>query len=155
MKDLKFIAEQLDTAFELPNGWKFGWDGILGFFPGFGNVISDAFSLYIIFRAAVMGCTPAVLLHMIFNVLIDNIVDKVPVLGFFFDFMWKSNTKNIELLEKFLEEPEVSRKQSKFFLIAVAVLLFLFFIGTIVSTFFLFKWFLSLVFSEAPIVPGW
>ena len=155
MKDIKYVADQLDTRFQLPNGWRFGWDGILGFIPGVGNVITDAFSFYIIFRAAVMGCSPVVLMHMVLNVVIDNVVDKVPVLGFLFDFIWKANTKNITLLENYLQQPAASRQQSKLVLIIVSVLLTLFFIGTIVTSILFLNWIFSYIFSQSTISLGW
>ena len=37
---------------------------------------------------------------MIANVAVDTIVGGVPVLGDLFDVAWKSNTKNLELLER-------------------------------------------------------
>ena len=153
MNDIKYIANQLDTKFKLPNGWRFGWDGILGLIPGVGNLVTDAFAFYIIFRAATLGCSLAVLAQMVVNIVIDNIVDKIPVLGFLFDFIWKANTKNVSLLENYLQQPDASRKQSKIFLFIVGVVLFLFFIGTIVTTFLIFKWLFSLIFSEAQISP--
>jgi hypothetical protein len=144
MKDVKYIADLLDTKFQLSNGWRFGWDGILGLIPGAGNLITDAFSLYIIFRSAVLGCSPSILLHMVLNVVIDNLVDKIPILGFFFDFFWKANTKNVRLLENYLKQPNASRKQSKLFLLLTGTLLISLFIVMIVTAILIVKWLITI-----------
>jgi len=143
VQDIRRIADMLDTKFKLPNGWRFGWDGILGLIPGVGTAITDAFSFYILFRAALMGYPPSIIMRMIINVAIDNIVDKVPILGFLFDFMWKSNTKNVALMDRYMADPERTRKASivmivftVFFIVALYLLCLA---ATIYAAYWLFK----------------
>ena len=143
MQDIRRIADMLDTKFKLPNGWRFGWDGILGLIPGVGDAITDAFSFYIVFRAALMGYPPSIIMRMIINIAIDNIVDKVPVLGFLFDFMWKSNTKNVALMDRYTADPDRTRKASivmivftVFFIVALYLLCLA---ATIYAAYWLFK----------------
>lgn len=112
-QDLKKIAEFLDSKFRLPGGFRIGWDGILGFIPGIGDLITNILSIYIIVRAAVLGCSPSVILRMGLNVLIDNLVDVIPVFGNFFDLFWKSNLKNLSLIERHQLNPVATTRSSK------------------------------------------
>ncbi len=139
-KDVTYVANLLDSAFKLPNGWRIGWDGILGLIPGVGNIVTDCFSFYILFRAAQIGVAPSVLAHMGLNVVIDNLVDKVPGLGFIFDFMWKSNTKNVELLERYMQEPAALKKRSSRTLMLTFILLAIFFVACLSASIFAAIW---------------
>jgi hypothetical protein len=86
-------------------GTTFGIDGLLGLIPGIGDIITTSISIYIIAQAATIGVGPSTLIRMALNVGVENLFDMVPVLGNFFDFYWKSNIKNMVLLEKHLAEP--------------------------------------------------
>lgn len=150
MKDIRYIADLLDTKFKLPNGWRFGWDGILGFIPGVGNVITDIFSFYILFRAAVLGCPPAVILRMAINVVIDNIVDKVPILGFFFDFIWKANTKNVALMDRYFSQPQKTNRSSKLVVLTTLLGLSVLFFACIALTLYSLIWIFNEFYKHIP-----
>lgn len=109
--DLRAISKAMDSQFSI-GGFRFGWDGILGFIPGIGDVATSMVSMYIIMRAAALGATPTVLLRMGLNVLIDNVFDAIPLLGQIFDFVWKSNNMNMKLLERHLENPRAVSRAS-------------------------------------------
>ena len=129
---LRWLAEMLDTKFRLPGGFRVGWDGILGLIPGAGDLTSGAISLYILVQAAILGAPPAILARMGLNILIDNVVDFVPVVGNLFDFVWKSNTKNIALLDHYLDNPARTVRRSKW-AIAFTVAAIVLFMGAIVT----------------------
>jgi hypothetical protein len=129
----------------LPNGWRFGWDGILGLIPGIGNLITDGFALYILVRAAMVGCPPSLLLRMGLNVLIDNIIDKVPLFGIVFDFIWKANTKNVALMERYFDNQTPVVRQSRYILILTLVLILVLFISGLVVTFWLLLWLVEII----------
>lgn len=150
MKDIRYIADLLDTKYKLPNGWRFGWDGILGFIPGIGTLITDIFSFYILFRAAQMGCSPAVILHMALNVVIDNIVDKIPGLGLVFDFVWKANTKNVGLMDQYFSQPQPTTKRSKIIVIGTIAGLFVLFMACVTLTIFSVLWILNQIYKNIP-----
>lgn len=105
LAEIRKLAHLLDSRFRLPFGWKIGWDGILGLIPGIGDIATNSLSLYIIFRAALLGCPPSVLLRMGLNLAVDNLLDLIPLLGNLFDFVWKANNKNLALLESYLLRP--------------------------------------------------
>lgn len=120
ISDLRRIAESMDQKFKGPFGWRFGWDGIIGLFPIVGDLITNSVSLYVIARAAQIGCPPSVIARMGLNLLIENIIDVIPFVGNLFDFFWKANSKNIRLVEQFTENPASVQNRSRFVL-ALAV----------------------------------
>lgn len=113
VQDLRELARVLDAQFRLPFGLRIGWDGILGFIPGVGDVITNLASFYILYKSALLGCPPAVLMRMGLNILIDNILDMIPLIGNFFDFFWKANIKNIALAEAYVDNPRLVVRSSR------------------------------------------
>jgi len=150
MNDIRYLADLLDTKFKLPNGWRFGWDPILGLIPGIGNIVTDVLSFYILFRAAILGCPPAVILHMALNVVIDNIVDKIPGLGLLFDFIWKANTKNIQLMDNYFANPHKASKSSKSVLIITLLGLFLLFVVLSALTIYILAMIFTAFYKNIP-----
>ncbi|OYZ19279.1 MAG: hypothetical protein B7Y39_12135 [Bdellovibrio sp. 28-41-41] len=150
MKDIRYIADLLDTKFKLPNGWRFGLDGLLGLIPGFGNIVTDIMSFYILIRAALLGCPPAVILRMALNVVIDNIVDKVPVLGLLFDFIWKANTKNIKLMDDYFTNPQKTNKSSKLLMTVMILGLFGLFVACVVLSISILIWAFNEFYKNIP-----
>lgn len=148
MQDIRRIADMLDTKFKLPNGWRFGWDGILGLIPGAGTMVTDAFSFYILFRAAVMGYPPSIIARMGINVAIDNIVDKIPLLGFILDFIWKANTKNVALMDQYMKEPQATRKSSIVIVIFTVIIIAIFYLICLALTVYAAYWIFRKFFPE-------
>jgi hypothetical protein len=68
---------------------------------------------------------------MIANVAIDTVVGWVPVLGDLFDVAWKSNVKNMALLEQHLSRPSAAKTGSRRTLILLGGVLLVFFAGAI------------------------
>src|SRR5205823_823531 len=73
---------------------------------------------YIVLTGIRLGAPRSVVLRMLANVAIDTIVGSVPVLGDLFDIGWKSNNKNVALIERHLDQPEATRRASRLVLAA-------------------------------------
>lgn len=142
---LRRLSRVLDNAISIP-GTKlsFGLDPILGLLPGGGDTITGGISAYIVVEAARMGLPREVLGQMVVNVLIDSFAGTVPVLGDLFDVGWKSNLKNIELLEKHLQISE-SGKEDRLFIVGLILLLTLIVLGFATITFFSVRFFWNLI----------
>jgi len=115
------ISRLLDTQFEL-RGIRFGIDPILGLFPGIGDLITSALSFYLIHLAWQLNAPPVLLLRMGVNVMIENLMDLIPFIGNVFDFFWKSNERNLRLLEKYLVNPKRSERVSYLVIILIGLL---------------------------------
>lgn len=96
------LAHWLDTAFRVPGTrLRFGLDALLGLVaPGLGDAATGVLGTYLFFVALRRGVPLAIIARMGLNVLIDTVVGSVPVLGDAFDFAWKSNAMNLELIRK-------------------------------------------------------
>jgi hypothetical protein len=136
---LKKLSFLMDSQFSGPFGFKFGLDGVLGLIPVVGDFITSFISLYIIFQAALLGCGPSVILRMGLNILIENLIDVLPVLGNVCDFIWKANNKNIVLIEQHVSNPVTTTLKSRLTLGLVAFVLLAILIGSVALTIYLFK----------------
>jgi hypothetical protein len=139
IQNLRKLSVLMDSKFSGPFGFKFGLDGVLGLLPFVGDFISNVISLYIVFSGMQLGCTPSTVLRMGLNILIENVADFIPALGNIFDFFWKSNNKNIEIIESHLREPSAATNTSRLVLGLVAFTLLAITISSVALTAYVFK----------------
>lgn len=129
---LRTMARLLDNAVRIPGtNIRFGLDALIGLVPGIGDAIGAIFSSVIIFHAARLGAPRSTLLRMMGNVGLDTIVGEVPLLGDLFDFSWKSNSRNLALLEEHLQQPIRARVGSRRVLLLLGGGLLLLFVALI------------------------
>lgn len=101
---LRALARLLDARFGIPGTrFRLGLDSILGLVPGIGDAATAAVSLYMLVEARRLGVGMPTLMRMGWNVALDLGLGAVPLVGDVFDFFWKSNLKNMDLLEADLE----------------------------------------------------
>jgi hypothetical protein len=99
--DLAFLAGLMDDRFHIPGtNVRFGLDSVVGLVPGVGDAIGGIVSSYIIWRAQRMGASNWVLLRMTGNMLVDSALGVIPVLGDIFDWKFRANRRNLELLRR-------------------------------------------------------
>ncbi|MBW4564126.1 MAG: DUF4112 domain-containing protein [Mojavia pulchra JT2-VF2] len=100
---IRKLSRLMDTSIRIPGvGLRIGIDPIIGLVPGAGDLISTAFSAYIIFLATRFGIPRQDLAKMIFNVGLETVVGTVPLVGDLFDAFYKSNIRNLAILEQHL-----------------------------------------------------
>lgn len=106
MARVRRVARLLDSALRIPGtSIRFGLDAVIGLVPGLGDVAGAALAAYLVLLAARLGAPPAVVLRMLANVALDAVAGAVPVLGDLFDIAWKANTRNVALLDRYLDAP--------------------------------------------------
>ena len=110
--DLKILGQFLDSKFKIGR-FKFGYDGLIGLIPVVGDITTMSLSMYIVLRALLMKYPTPIIIKMILNILIENLIGIIPFFGNLFDFAWKSNLKNITLLEQYDAHPDASLKANK------------------------------------------
>lgn len=110
---LRALAWLLDSSIRLPGGFRIGVDALIGLVPFFGDAAGVLLSGYIVREAARLGVPRSVLLRMIGNVAIEGIVGVVPILGDVFDAAWKANQRNVQLLERHLDNPAATTRSSR------------------------------------------
>jgi hypothetical protein len=103
LNQVQFLARAMDEQFLVPGtNIRFGWDAILGLFPGIGDALTSAISLLIVHHARQTGASPVLLARMLANVGVDFLLGSIPLVGDAFDLAWKANRKNARLLEQHL-----------------------------------------------------
>ena len=100
---LERIALLMDKAVRIPGtDIRFGLDPVIGFFfPVAGDAIGAIVSAYIVLVSVRYGLPKVVIARMVFNIAADFIVGCIPFLGDAADFVWKVNTRNLRLLNKY------------------------------------------------------
>jgi hypothetical protein len=125
----------MDSAIRIPGtNVRLGLDPILGLVPGIGDLASALASIYIVLTGIQLGAPRSVVVRMIANIGIDTLVGSVPILGDLFDVGWKSNNRNVALIEEHVGRPEATRRASRTMLVgAIAVLVVLLAVGIAAS----------------------
>jgi hypothetical protein len=99
---LRELVRLMDSAFRIPGtDVRIGLDPIIGLLlPGAGDVAGALPSMLLLSLAIRQGVPPVIVLRMLLNVALDSMLGAVPLLGDLFDATYRSNEKNLALLEK-------------------------------------------------------
>ncbi len=95
----------LERSFHIP-GTKVpvGLDSIVGLVPVLGDIVTAAMGAYMVWEARNLGMSKFQLMRMAANVGIDTALGAIPVAGDAFDFLWRSNSKNLRIIKKHLDK---------------------------------------------------
>ena len=108
------LARLLDSSVRVPGtGIRFGADAVIGLIPGLGDIGGAALAGYLVILAQRLGVPRAVVLRMLANVAVDTLGGTVPLVGDLFDVAFKSNLRNVALLERALERPAATTRTSR------------------------------------------
>ncbi|HWT01251.1 MAG TPA: DUF4112 domain-containing protein [Pyrinomonadaceae bacterium] len=142
------LSHLLDGLFRIPGtGWRFGLDAIVGLIPGVGDTLTSLASFYILASGVRYRVPKVTLLRMGMNIAIDYLVGIIPGVGDLFDFVWKSNEKNMELIRRRATvSAEEGRKSDWIFVGVIILALILLLIGTIVVGLWLVTWVINKIF---------
>jgi len=95
----------LERSFVIPGiNRPIGLDAIVGLVPVVGDFITMAMGAYIVWEARNLGLPKWKLLRMAGNVAFDTAIGAVPLAGDLFDFMFRSNTRNLKIIRKHLDK---------------------------------------------------
>ena len=138
------LVRWLDDLVRIP-GTKFGigLDAVAGFLaPGVGDAVTGAASLAVLGTAIRRGVPTPVLVRMLANIAVDVLGGLLPGIGDFFDLLWRSNSRNLALLERHQDELEPRARPTDWLIMGAAVSL----VGIgIAAPFFVIGWVLSLL----------
>lgn len=100
-------------------------DPLLGLFlPGVGDVVGAALGLYVIYVAVRLRASKVLIARMLLNLSVDLLGGLVPVLGDLWDFTFKANRRNVELLRNRLRDQGGRSTAGDLLLVTAAGLLF-------------------------------
>ena len=98
---LKLLSKRLDETFTIPGTkHKIGIESLIGAIPVIGDLIGGILSTYIMYSGIKMGASPRIIAQMAANIAVDFAIGSIPIVGDLFDFVWKANKKNVELIEE-------------------------------------------------------
>lgn len=118
---LRKWAVLLDSAFQLPGTrFRFGLDPIVGLLPGAGDLVTGFFSVMILVHSVRLRIPKVVMARMVLNTALDLLTGVVPLLGDLFDAAYKSNLRNLALLERHAR-PGVPPERSDYIFVGVCV----------------------------------
>lgn len=97
-------ARILDSGIGIPGTrFRFGLDALIGLIPGVGDVAGLLLGSVLLFEAYTLGVPRPLLWRMIGNVGVDALLGVVPGIGDIFDFVFRSNLRNAQLLRQHLD----------------------------------------------------
>jgi Domain of unknown function (DUF4112) len=137
----RFLADLLDQRFTIPGtSIRIGLDPIISLIPGIGDLVANLTGSVILVIAAQLGVPKIVLVRMGINIAINSIIGAVPIFGDIISIWFRSNVKNVDLLERSLgrQTKRASVNDWLFVIVLIAGLLVLL-IGIVFAAVWLFK----------------
>ncbi|MDQ3800158.1 MAG: DUF4112 domain-containing protein [Acidobacteriota bacterium] len=143
-ESLETLSKYLDGLFRVPGtGWRFGLDALIGLVPNVGDLATSLLSFYILIAGARYGVPKITLLRMAFNIGLDYVVGAIPFVGDAFDFFWKSNKQNMDLIRERAKGKGKGTAGDYIFVLTIILILIAVLIGSILASLFI----LSVVFK--------
>jgi hypothetical protein len=137
-KGLDSLAYYLDGLFRIPGtDWRFGLDGLIGLVPNLGDTLTSFASFYILFAGVRYGVPKITLLRMGLNIAIDYLVGSIPIIGDAFDFVWKSNKMNMNLIRERASGRDAGTTGDYIFVFGIIAFLILVLLGSIAASLYL------------------
>lgn len=100
-------SDLLDTRFRIPfTNIRFGFDFLIGLFPGLGDILSFTLSGGLLFMMIRKGASGKALALMIVNIILDATIGAIPLVGDIFDLFFKANKRNLDLFQAHFQEGE-------------------------------------------------
>lgn len=101
---IEMMEAVLEGLFVIPGTKRrVGMDSLIGLVPVVGDIATAAMGAWIVWEARNLGLSKWQLTRMAANVGVDTLVGTIPFAGDIFDFLYKSNTKNLRIIRKHLD----------------------------------------------------
>ena len=143
-ESLETLSTYLDGLFKVPGtGWRFGLDSLIGLIPNVGDMVTSVASFYILIAGVRYGVPKITLVRMAFNIGLDYVVGAIPIIGDAFDFFWKANKQNMDLIRERGTGKGTGTTGDYIFVFGMILLLF----GILAASIFVSLYILSLVFA--------
>ena len=108
---IEAMEKLLERSLKIP-GTKIpiGLDALVGLIPVAGDLITAAMGAWMIWEAKNLGLPKWQLWRMAANVGFDTAIGAVPLVGDVFDFAFKSNSKNLRIIQRHLDRHHPATK---------------------------------------------
>ena len=102
---IEAMEAMLEGLFVIPGtNRRVGLDSLVGLIPVVGDLATAAMGAWIVWEARNLGMPKWQLARMAANVGFDTLVGAIPFAGDVFDFLFKSNTKNLRIIRRHLDK---------------------------------------------------
>jgi Domain of unknown function (DUF4112) len=137
----RFLADLLDQRFTIPGtSIRIGLDPIISLIPGIGDLVANLTGSLILVIAAQLGVPKVILVRMGINIAINTIIGAIPIFGDIFSIWFRSNVKNVGLLERSLgRQTKRATVNDWFFVVALVIGLLVLIGGIVLGSVWLFK----------------
>ena len=151
LEHLQRITWWMDQGLRVPGtNFRFGLDPIIGLVPGFGDAVGALLGGAILLEAVRNRVAHYTLIRMTGNVALDALIGAVPLLGDLFDFGWKANTRNLQLLERHLATPSHAHSADRRYVVLAGGLIALLTAGLVVGGILLIRAIVGLLSMGSP-----
>lgn len=145
----KWLALIMDEIIRVPGtNFRFGLDPLIGLIPGLGDTSSALVSAFALIQAVRVGVPKILLARMGLNILVNEVVGVIPVVGDAFSFWFKSNARNYEIIKNHRLGAAPPRGSDWLFVIAILLVLVLVVCLGIAISFFILGAVVRLLFSR-------
>ena len=118
------VTKVLDELFEVPGtSFKVGLDPIIGLIPVAGDAVAALVGGWVILEAARFGIPRIVLARMVLNLSVDLAIGLIPLIGDLTDFVFTSNSRNLDLFRRHALDPEASTRGQQALFVGLALLI--------------------------------
>jgi hypothetical protein len=136
----KWLAIIMDGLFRAPGTkFRFGLNPLIDFVPVVGDVSAAFVSFSVLIYAVTRGLPKILLARMALNILINELVGIVPLLGSAFAFWFRANKRNYDLLQRHVALPNGSHKGHWIFVSVILGLVFATILTGLIITFLLLQ----------------
>ena len=139
------LAEQLAWLMDSSIGvgrFSIGLDALVGLIPGLGDVLTSMVGVLIVGRAMQNGAHHSAVLRMLLNLGIDTAIGAIPLIGDLFDFVYKANTKNLQIYKESLSGTREPLRDWAFIAL-VCVILLLMVALPLIGLIYIVQWIIS------------
>jgi hypothetical protein len=114
LERLRAITRLMDQAWGIPGTkWRFGLEPLFGLVPGLGDIAGGLIAVYGLHVARLLRAPAVIQLHMLTNIALDALVGTIPIIGDIFDFVYKAQTRNLAMLDEWLQTPHQAQRRSR------------------------------------------
>ena len=102
---IEAMERLLERGFTVPGiNAPVGLDAIVGLIPVVGDVVTAGMGAYLIWEASNLGLPKWKLWRMAGNLVFDSAIGAVPIAGDVFDFVFRSNSRNLRIVKRHLDK---------------------------------------------------
>ncbi|MBV9987474.1 MAG: DUF4112 domain-containing protein [Chitinophagaceae bacterium] len=140
LRSIELLAKLMDNQFRIPGTQiRFGLDPIIGLIPGGGDFAGFLVAAYMLSVLAKNGASGFVLARMVLNIVLDAVLGSIPLVGDVFDFAFKANQRNLQLMREHYQEGR-HRGGAWKLLVPLLLVLLIFLVGLVWLSYKFISW---------------